>query len=108
MSDNPWRAPRLSYNAWRLMELLLRRGGGMRIGPLLRLSGMSHSNLGLAITELSERLWVDIIWRSHAARRPEPMPEPFRGVRRIATTRTGRHCYRYVPKLDGPRDLLNQ
>ncbi len=96
-SDNPWRAPRLSYNAWRLMELLLRRGGGMRMEPLLRASDMSHDNLVLAIRELAERWWVDIVWRAPSARHPRTVPERFRDVRRIVTTRTGRHCYRFVP-----------
>ena len=99
MHDNPWRAPRLSYNAWSLMELLLRRGGGMRMGPLLRASDMSHDNLALAIKELAERWWIEIAWRGPSARRPCALPDRFRPVRRVATTRIGRHCHPLIPRF---------
>jgi hypothetical protein len=99
MDDNPWRAPRLSHNAMHLMALLLRRGGGMRISPLISAGGMSAEDVVAAVNELTERLWIDIVWRSPLARRPESLPERFRDVRRIATTRTGRYCYRFIPKF---------
>ena len=99
MYENPWRAPRLSYDAWSLMQLLQRRGGGMRVGPLLQASTLSDDALVAAINELVERGWIDIVWRSPEACRPELLPERFRDVRRIATTRTGRHCHRYLPKF---------
>jgi hypothetical protein len=99
MYDNPWRAPRLSHDAWNLMYLLDQRGGGMRIGPLLQVTTLSHDALAAAVNELAERLWVDIIWRGPEARRPELLPARFREVRRIATTPTGRHCHRYLPKF---------
>jgi hypothetical protein len=99
MYDNPRRAPRLSYDAWSLMQLLQHRGGGMRIRPLLQASTLSDDALVAAVNELVERLWVEIVWRSPEARRPELLPERFREARRIATTRTGRHCHRFVPKF---------
>jgi hypothetical protein len=96
MHDNPWRAPRLSPDAMRLMDLLVHRGGGMRIGPLL--SAGSPDRLAATIGELVERMWIDIVWRGPAARRCELIPARFRDVRRIVTTRTGRHCYPFVPR----------
>jgi hypothetical protein len=99
MYDNPWRAPRLSYNAWNLMHLLLRCGGGMRIRPLLQASTLTDDALVAAVNELAERGWIEIVWRSPDARRPELLPERFREARRIATTRVGRYCHRYVPKF---------
>ena len=44
-------------------------------------------------------MWVEIVWRGPEACRPELLPERFREARRIATTRTGRHCHRYLPKF---------
>lgn len=99
MYDNPWRAPRLSYDAWSLMQLLQHRGGGLRIGPLLQASTLSDDALVAAVNELVERSWVEIVWRGPQARRPDLLPERFREARRIATTRTGRHCSPLLPKF---------
>jgi hypothetical protein len=99
MNDNPWRAPRLSDDANYIMRLLLRHGGGMRIGHLLKVAVLHDDALAAALNELVERLWVDVVWRGPDASRPEHLPERFRDVRRIATTRTGRHCYPFVSFL---------
>lgn len=96
MEDRPWRAPRLSGNAMLLMTLLLRSGGGMRIGPLLRITRLPVDDLAVAVNELGERRWIDIAWRGGHARRPETLPERARDIRRIFATRIGRHCYQYV------------
>lgn len=98
MHDNPWRAPRLSYNAVRLMDLLARRGGSTRIEPLLRASVIPADHLAEAINELGERGWIDIVRLGPAARRSPALPERFRNVRRLATTRTGRHCFPFAPR----------
>lgn len=79
-----------------LMTLLLRSGGGMRIGPLLRITRLPVDDLAVAVNELGERRWVDIAWRGEHARRPETLPEHARDIRRILATRIGRHCYQYV------------
>jgi hypothetical protein len=99
MNDNPWRAPRPSDDAMQLMALLLRRGGGMRIGPLLRISHPYHDALVAAANELIERLWVEVVWLGDRASRSNSVPERFREVRRVVTTRTGRHCYPLMPKF---------
>jgi hypothetical protein len=99
MHDNPWRAPRLSHNAWCLMEILLRGGGGLRMGPLVRACDLSQDNLALAVNELAERWWIEIAWRGPSARRPGTLPDRFRAVRRVATTRIGRHCHPLLPRF---------
>ena len=75
MEDRPWRAPRLSGNAKLLMSLLMRTGGGMRVGPLLRITRLPVDDLATAANELIERSWIDIVWRGERARRPETLPE---------------------------------
>lgn len=99
MDENPWRAPRLSTDAMLLMALLLRHGGGMRIGPLLRISRLTADQLAAAVNELIERLWIEAVWLSDHARRSDVLPERLRDVRRIVTNSNGRHCYRYTPKF---------
>ena len=98
MHDNPWRAPRLSSDAMQLMDLLACRGGSIRIEPLLRACAIPADHLAEAANELSDRGWVDIVWLGPAARRNPALPERFGDVRRIATTRTGRHCYPFIPR----------
>jgi hypothetical protein len=99
MEDNPWRAPRLSRDAMQVMALLIRSGGGMRIGPLLRITRLPVDDLAAAVNELIERLWVEVVWRGELARRPDALPERARDLRRVITTRVGRHSYRFVPKF---------
>ncbi len=79
-----------------LMSLLMRTGGGMRIGPLLRITRLPVDDLATAVNELGERSWIGIIGRGDHARRPETLPERARDIERIAATRLGRHCYQYV------------
>jgi hypothetical protein len=67
MYDNPRRAPRLSPDAMRLMDLLVCRGGSTRITPLLQACVMSADHLAEAINELAERHWIDIVWLGPAA-----------------------------------------
>ncbi len=98
MHDNPWRAPRLSFNAMQLMSLLVRRGGSMRVEPLVRADAIPADHLAQSINELAERGWVDIVWLGPLARRSPALPERFRDARRIATTHTGRHCHRFAPR----------
>ena len=51
------------------------------------------------VNELIERLWVETVWRGEHARRPDALPERARDLRRVITTRVGRHSYRFVPKF---------
>ena len=91
--DAGWRPTPPSWAAMSVMSLLLRRGGSMRIGPLVPACHLSGADLAAALEELHERTWIDIVWRSDRARRRESLPENFRDVRRIVTTRCGRTFY---------------
>jgi hypothetical protein len=66
---------------------------------LLRASTIPADHLAEAINELGKRGWIDIVWRSPVARRSPALPERFRKVRRLATTRTGRHCFPFAPRF---------
>ena len=88
-----WRPTPPSWAAMSVMSLLLGRGGCMRMEALLPACGLSHADLAAALNELNERTWIDIVWRSERARRREALPERFRDVRRVVTTRCGRTFY---------------
>ncbi len=90
-TDDDDRPPPFSPDALRLMDLLMRRGGTMRIGPLLEACGLTSDALVAAVNELAERCWVSIVWRGPDARRPETLPARFREANRIVTTRFGRY-----------------
>lgn len=83
----------LSTMARGFFSYLNRRGGSVRIGPLLRHGGLNADQLVAAANELANRRMVTIIWRAPRARMPEGLPERFREVERICTTRWGRHRY---------------
>jgi hypothetical protein len=97
MTDDTWRAELLPVDSMRIMQMLVRRGGGLRMRALIALSGMSADQLLVALRALHERLWIEIVWRSNEAGQDTSLPERFREVRRIATTHTGRHCFPYLP-----------
>jgi ubiquinone/menaquinone biosynthesis C-methylase UbiE len=70
-----------------IMWALVRRGGSLRIGPLLKASGLSVDELCAVLNELTERRWLRIAWR----RTPlSGGPERLRHVDRITATRFGR------------------
>src|SRR5436190_1261174 len=70
-----------------IMWALVRRGGSLRIGPLLKVSGLSVDHICALLNELAERSWLRIAWR----RTPLlSVPEPLRYVDRITATRFGR------------------
>jgi hypothetical protein len=93
MQDDPWQAPPFSRDALYVFGLLDRRGGTMRIGPLLQQSRMSCDALVAAVNELAERSWVKVAWRHPRARLPDGLPERFREVERVTTTAFGRWRY---------------
>ena len=90
--DGPARPP--SLPALRVMGLIARRGGTMRMAPLLDASKLSADELAEAVNELALRGWVRIVWRGPDARRPESLPPRLREVRRVVATRFGRWRYR--------------
>ncbi len=65
----------------------------MRPGPLLRCSRLEPDDLAAAVNELVDRCWVEVTWRRPGASLPEGLPERFREVDRVTTTRFGRWRY---------------
>jgi hypothetical protein len=61
----------------------------MRIAPLLRWSGLAPDDLATAINELSERCWLVVVWRKQSASRAADLPDRFRAMDRVTTTRFG-------------------
>jgi hypothetical protein len=88
--NDRWYPPPFSTHALNLFGFLERHGGTVRIGPLLRHSGLDAETLTAAINELAERCWVKIVRRPARASLPPGLPERFRAVERVATTGFGR------------------
>ncbi len=87
------RAPPFSGNALHLCGLLVRHGGLVRIGPLLRRSGLGHDDLCAALGELSARCWIEIVWRPRREHRDDDATRPLRDIRYVRPTRFGRQRY---------------
>jgi hypothetical protein len=76
-----------------IMWALVRRGGSLRIGPLLKASGLSVDELCAVLNELAERRWLKVAWlRTPRMRYLQRLglPERLRHVDRITATRFGR------------------
>lgn len=95
-TDDENRPPPLTLSAWRVMAALIHHGGTMRMRPLLAACGLGSDALADAVNELAERRWVRIVWRDPDARPPEALPERWRPVRRVVTTRFGRWRHRHT------------
>jgi hypothetical protein len=93
MHDDSRESARLSSRALYVFGVVARRGGLMRIRPLLQNAGLPPEALADAVNELMQRGWVRIGWRRPRARLPSGLPERFREVDRIATTAFGRWRY---------------
>ena len=93
MSLDPLHGLHPSHAARCVFACLRRRGGSMRIGPLLQQSRLSPDALAAAVNELAQRSWVSIVWRNPRARLPDGLPERFREVDRVTTTVFGRWRY---------------
>lgn len=86
--------PQPSREAFCVMDLLMRRGGSVRMGPLIADCKLPVEVLIAALNELTTRGWVSVVWRGPQARRPEALPERLRECRRVVVTRFGRWRYR--------------
>ena len=96
MSLDPLHGLHPSHEARCVFACLCRRGGSMRIGPLLRglgSLGMDERIFLDAILELGERYWITIAWRK-AAPGATAEEKPLAGIYRLTTTRFGRRKYR--------------
>ncbi len=83
-----------SREARYLFAHLLRRGGSLRLGPLLRALGMDERAFADAVTELADRYWIRIVWHKAALAAPDGEPLPLTAIDRLTTTRFGRKKYR--------------
>ena len=93
MTDNPTQVATFASQAHHVLGYLVRHGGSMRIGPLVRHCGLDIDALAAAINELAERRWVKISFRTPRKVLPPDLPERCRRVDRITTTRYGRWRY---------------
>jgi hypothetical protein len=93
MRNEPFSAPPFSTTALYIFGHLRRRGGCMRIGPLLRELKLDDTPFADAINELQERGWIKVTWRKDGARLPETVPARFAPCKRITTTSFGRWRY---------------
>ena len=90
MQDDSREAARFSSNALHVFGVLDRRGGTLRVYPLLRSVGLPPDVLAAAVNELAGRGWVKITSRHPRDRMPADLPERFRAVDRVTTTVFGR------------------
>jgi hypothetical protein len=101
MTDDLLHGLHASRAARFLFAYLYRRGGSMRLGPMLRHLRMEPGDLVAAVNELAERYWITIVWRKAPAGTPDDEPRPFTDVHRLVTTRFGRRKYRTTwPTVD--------
>lgn len=93
MTRDPMDSPHASGPARCVFAYIKRRGGTVRVRPLLRGLGMDQRILVDAIIELRERYWIKIVWRKAAAVAPDDESRLITDIERIVTTRYGRHRY---------------
>ena len=94
MTHYPMHSPHASREARYVFAYLYRRGGSVRLRPLMRhLRLEPPPDLVAAITDLAELYWITIVWRKTASAAPEDEPRPFTDVARLCTTRFGRKKY---------------
>jgi hypothetical protein len=94
MTHDPMDSPHASREARYVFACLRRRGGSVRLRCLLRDLGMEPRVFVDAITELSERYWITIVWRKAPEGTPDDEPRPYTDIERLCTTRFGRRKYR--------------
>ena len=80
-------------SALHVFGLIRRRGGCMRIVPLLDVSGLLPDELAHTVNALAGRGWVEVTWRRPRTCLPHGCPERFREVECITITRFGRWRY---------------
>jgi hypothetical protein len=101
MSFDEWEIPRFSNEAVAILGLLKRRGGTMRIVPLLQRTGLEPEAFVSALRELHERRWVHVKWRKRRSDMASGLPEGCREVDRITLSRFGRwRCAVTWPRIE--------
>jgi hypothetical protein len=100
MTHDPLDSLHPTREARQLFAYLRRRGGSVRLEPLLRGVAMDPPALIEAITDLRERYWITLVWRKAAPGTPDDAPRPLTDVERLCTTRFGRRKYRTTWPVD--------
>jgi hypothetical protein len=89
-----------SHEARCVFAYLHRRGGSIRLGPLLRGLGMDQRIVVNALNDLKERYWIIIVWRKAATGSADEDTRPLAEIDRVCTTRFGRRKYRSSWPID--------
>jgi hypothetical protein len=93
MTDDPPTDAALPVEAGHILGYLIRYGGSVRVGPLVRHCGVPFDALAAVVNALAERGWVKITFRRPRQVLPPDLPERCREVDRITVTRYGRWRY---------------
>jgi hypothetical protein len=94
MTYDPMDSPHASRETRCVFAYIHRRGGSIRLAPLLRGLGIDQRIFVDAVNELRERYWITVILRKGAAVTPDDEPRPFTDIDRLCSTRFGRKKYR--------------
>lgn len=98
MTHAPFKLPKVSNQGRAVFSYIHRRGGSMRIGPLMRGAGLESAALADALDELDEFYWITIQWRwSELAPSNEPLRATIQSltyIDRVTGTRFGRRKHR--------------
>ncbi|HEY1243722.1 MAG TPA: hypothetical protein VGF29_02730 [Hyphomicrobiaceae bacterium] len=100
MSLDPLHGLHPSREARCVFAYLHRRGGSVRLGPLLRGLAMDQRVVLDALNDLSERYWITVVWRKAPPGTAHEDSRPFGDVYRLCTTRFGRRKYRTTWPVD--------
>jgi hypothetical protein len=85
------REPPISRIGYRVYGLLGRRGGVLRLRPLMRDSGLDDPQIRAAINELTDRYRITVTWRKSVSTSDPTRRRVLADVERITLTRLGRN-----------------
>ena len=100
MTLDPMHSPHASREARYVFAYLYRRGGSVRLRPLMRHLRLEPRDLVAAIIDLAELYWITIVWRTPAPGTPAEETRPLTDIDRLCTTRFGRKKYRATWPVD--------
>ena len=94
MTHNPIDSTSASPDGRYVFGYIYRRGGSMRLRPLMRHLRLEPRDLVAALTDLAELYWIRIVWRKPPPGTPAEDTRPYTDIKRLCTTRFGRKKYR--------------
>jgi len=100
MTHDPMHSAHASRDARYIFSYLDRRGGSVRLRPLMRHLRLEPRDLVAAITDLAELYWITIVWRKPPPGTPAEETRPLTDIDRLCTTRFGRKKYRTTWPMD--------